>query len=188
MVRLGTVVLGILTGFMPPTPAFAWKDSPTSVVEEKGVVREFYGVPLDLTIHALEDSKIKFSPGWGTAEGTYYPKAIIHAPGGIELVAAFSDEGDLYMLETSSPGAIGPRQISVGSSLAEVKRAWPEGRFVWGSEDGRYATFDTGARVYYQFSPDALPSRAWDIPSKPVVIDPNIKVVTIRVAPSNKEK
>lgn len=167
MARVVLIGLAVLAAIVPTTPIVAWQAARETVVDDTGFVREFYGVPLDLKIHDLEQSKLKFTPGWAMGEGSYYPSAKIFAEGGVELVADFSEEGDLYMLKTRSPNAIGPRRSPIGASLEELRKNWPEGKLSYGTAHGRYVVFSTGTNVYFNFNPDDMPPGSFDSPPVP---------------------
>ncbi len=96
------------------------------------------------------------------AEGHQYPVAAITAMNGVEIKVVFDKagpNGKLYSAETTTPNAIGPRGIGVGSALSEVKAAWPAGQLDYGLAHGQYVTFITGANVYYEFSPQDMPAQ-----------------------------
>jgi hypothetical protein len=103
----------------------------------------------------------------------------IIAKNGVDLNVEF-DSGKLYLIETASTTAVGPRGIRIGSSLSDVKKAWPAGKLIYGSEEGRFVTYITGTNVLYLFDPKGVPSTTSDLTD---VEMPNIKVQTIRILP-----
>ncbi len=146
-------------------------------------MREFYGIPLDLKLWDLKKLPFASELGWKSDEGEVYPTAKIVVSKNVSLDASFDSGGELYMLETSSRNAVGPRGIAVGASLAEVRNAWPTGRLLWGvNHADHYVTFDTKEGLYYQFSPAALPAEAWAHSSEDYNVDPSTRVITIRLA------
>ncbi|HUE79008.1 MAG TPA: hypothetical protein VMN38_05205 [Sphingomicrobium sp.] len=153
------------------------------VADANQKVREFYGVPLNLKLWDLKKLRSTSELGWEMGEGDVYPTAKIVVNDSVTLNASFGSDGGLYMLETSSSGAVGPHGTFVGSTLEQVKKTWPSGRLIWGVNHGnRYVTFSTSTGIYYQFSPADLAPEAWADFSKDYEVDPSIKAITIRFA------
>jgi len=113
-------------------------------------------------------------------EGDAHPVAWIKAKDGVEVKASFGLDGRLYYLESSSLKAVGPKGIKAGSLLSDVRAAWPTGRLLYGSEDGRFVTYSTDTNVKYVFDPDDLPPQAFDHRGAKIDV-PNIRVKTVRI-------
>jgi len=126
--------------------------------------------------------KVRTEPG---GEGGPYKVYTIATREGVRVELQFEGDGGLYGADTESTNAVAQKGIGVGSTLAEVKRAWPNGEFMFGFADGRYVTFVTGTNVLFRFNPDDLPpgafdaERPWDFP-----VPHTIKVKTISVYPT----
>lgn len=185
MARVAFIALSILASISVAPQVIAKGGHPYVVVDAKGTVREYYGVPLDLTLKQLARLPFKFKLGKEMGEGTYYPIAIIAARKGIKIKASFDRKGKLYRFETSTPGALGLHGLRVGSSLAELKKVFPDRRPYWGAtpHDDYYATFGTGTRLTFHFSPFDLPKEAWSHNPKQYELDPSIKVKKIEIDP-----
>lgn len=149
-------------------------------VDSKQNVQRFYGVPIDLTLTGLKSLPFRMKMGEEFGEGDAYPVAWIQAKHGIEVKASFDLNGKLYYLESSSPNAVGPKGIKVGSFLSDVRAAWPRGHLLYGSEDGKFVTYSIDTNVKYVFDPADLPPQAFDHSGAKIDV-PNIKVKTIRI-------
>ncbi len=149
-------------------------------VASNGDVESFYGVPTSLTVSGLKRLPYEVATGQEMGEGeseTYYMITGIH---GVEVKVVFHDNGKLYLAQSESSKAIGSRGVGVGSSLLQVKTAWPSGKLFYGSEDGRFVTFDTGTNLLYNFDERDMPPAAFDHPPKGVIV-PNLRVKRIRI-------
>ena len=176
MQSIGKLGLAVLLSASAPANA-----APAQfTVDSKQNVQRFYGVPLDLTLTGLKSLRFRMKLGEEMGEGDMYPVARIHAKDGVKIKASFGLKGELYYLESSSPKAIGPKGIKAGSFLSDVKAAWPTGRLLYGSEDGRFVTFSTDTNVKYVFDPDDLPPQAFDHSGAKIDV-PNIRVKTIQI-------
>ena len=135
------------------------------VLDAKGDVARFYGIPMKLTLPGLQHYRYKV--GHFSAEGDTYTFYTIHAQGGVEVDVQF-DHGRLSSVRTSSPNALGPRGIGVGSPLSAVEAAWPEGSVTFGiMEHDTYVTFPAAEpgfmpNVYYYFDPNDMPPHAYE--------------------------
>jgi hypothetical protein len=190
LARYALIGLAVLVSALPAAPATALPKKPDIVVDDKGVVREYYGVPLDLTLKQLPKLpfKYKLREEHGD-EDSIHPVAVIVARNGVKLKATFSNCGHLWRFETPTPGAIGERGLRVGSTLADLKKAYPDGRAVWGmTPHGEYhsgfATRGT-TRIGYGFTPLDLPKEAWSNDWQRYELPPSIKVTRIVIEPIN---
>lgn len=148
-------------------------------VDSGNNVTSFYGVPVDLTISGLKKLPFPKKRGLDNGEGSREPIYTITAKNRVQIKVKF-DGDKLYLAETDSRNAVGPRNIGIGSQLSDVKAAWPMGKFIYGAEDGGFATYVTGTNVLYLFDPRDLPPKAFAVPRQEVEI-PNLRVQKIRI-------
>ena len=167
------------------TTAAAIPSSSPIALDANGNVRSFYGVPITLTRSDLKrlhfPIEMRVEPG---GEGDPYRVYTITAQEKIRVEVTFTDDGALFGANTESPNAVGPKGIGVGSTLSDVKAAWPNGEFLFGFEDGYFVTYVTGTNMLLRFDPKDMPPGAFnhDRPSDFPVPD-RIKVQTISFYP-----
>lgn len=169
---------------LSPNDAQAGQARTAVVLDSKGNVRSFYGVPLTLTQSTLKRLPFRVRTGHYHSEGTEYTKYTITAQNGIQVEVEFRDDGKLYGAETRTANAVGPKGIGVGSTLADVTRAWPGGMLRYGSAHGPYVTYLTGTNVLLRFDPNDMPPGAFDL-ERPYdfPVPDNIKVEKISIYP-----
>lgn len=74
------------------------------------------------------------------------------------IIECWFDDGRIERLRTTAEGMSDDKGIGVGSTLAELKAAYPGGRLITGNEDGRrYANFVSHSNVVFEMDMDALP-------------------------------
>jgi len=149
----------------PPTiPQTTRANSPV-IIDAKGDVVRFYGIPMNLKPSGLK--RYRYKVGHFSAEGDTYTFYTIAAQDGVEVDVQFH-EGRLVSVRTSSPNAVGPRDVGVGSPLSAVEAAWPEGSVTFGIEEhSTYVTFPAAEpgfmpNVYYYFDPEDMPPHAYE--------------------------
>lgn len=187
MIRIAFGCLALLVTVLPTAGVSARIASSDVLLDATGVVREYYGVPLNLALKRVATLPFKSKLGREMGEGSYYPIAIITARKGVKVKASFGRDGRLFRFETSTPDALGLRGLKIGSTLAELKRAYPERRPYWGvtPHDEYFATFGTGTKLTFHFSPFDLPKEAWSHNPKEYELPPSIKVKSIKISPIN---
>ena len=185
MVRVAHIALASLA-IAVPLAAKVPSDRLSETIFEQGCVTRFYGVPLNLKLSELEALDVDYTRGFVSGEGDYYPAATLLVGRNVLLQAEFNTDEvpTLYQLTTSSAGAIGPGGVAIGSTLRDVRRKWPKGKFYWASAHGPYVAFTNGTNVYFEFDPREMPPGAFDPPPVPVqdasgkwVSPPRTKVV-----------
>lgn len=79
---------------------------------------------------------------WGQVEeeGDLYETATVSVTGDITVNCVLSD-GLVYRCSSESEGLRDHAGMGIGSTLRELRRAYPQGRILVGSENGRYANF-----------------------------------------------
>jgi hypothetical protein len=159
------------------------------IVDAKGDVVRFYGVPMNLTPADLK--RYRYTVGHFSAEGDTYTFYTLKGENGVEVRVQF-DGRRLISARTSSRGAIGPRGVGIGSPLSAVEAAWPEGKADFGIiEHSTYVTFLAAEpgympNIYYYFDPEDMPPGAYagEIWKKTVDLIPRgIKVQTFGIFP-----
>lgn len=95
---------------------------------------------------------------WGTRnqEGEAYDLATVELEPGAAATGVFDLDGKLYSLEIESEGIRDNHGLGVGSTLAEISTAYPQGRMIYGVEEGRHAAFLTGGVLVFRFDPADL--------------------------------
>jgi hypothetical protein len=155
-----SLLLGSVVAIGTPALTSAPKGTTAPRIElnAKGNVSRFYGVPLNLSIQGLRHLPYRVTIGHEYAEGDKYTTATIEADDVIQVKVSFGSDRKLSNAGTSSPNAVGPKGIGVGSLLSEVRAAWSAGRLQYGVEEGQAAVaFITGTNVIYLFDPKDMP-------------------------------
>jgi hypothetical protein len=160
------------------------------MLDAKGDVVRFYGVPTNLTPAGLKRLPYRYKVGHFSAEGDKYTFYTIRAQGGVDVKVQF-DHGRLDSARTSSPNAVGPKSVGVGSLLSAVKAAWPKGHLNYGVEENEaYVSYQTeepgfSSSVMYYFDPKDMPPKAFDrdYQTSQSIDIPNIAVKTIGIFP-----
>jgi hypothetical protein len=172
------VAAAVIALALPPNAASARTHV---MVDAKGNVARFYGVPMRLSISKLKRLPYRVKIGHAYAEGDRYSTATINADDGVQVEVSFGSDRELYLAETASPRAVGPKGIGVGSLLSHVRASWPAGRLLYGVEENEaIVTFITGTNVIYLFDPRDMPPRTF-IDRGSVKDVPDIRVRRIRV-------
>lgn len=171
----------------PATPANASSPNEHLTFNARGFVTSFYGVPMNLTPSGL--TRFRYEVGHYSAEGDTYTFYTIKGQGGVRVKVQFH-KGKISAVSTTSPNAVGPQGIRVGSLLSEVKAAWPKGQLKYGVEEHpTFVVYDTEPGLHdivtYYFEPKDMPPQAFDSDyRKSREIDvPDIKVVEIAFSP-----
>jgi len=149
--------------------------------DKKCNVTSFYSVPIDLTIGGLKRLPYRVHLDHVTKEGDRYTTARIRAKDGVDINVEFV-RARLYRAETSSRNAVAPRGVKIGSSLADVKKAWPNGKLIYGIGERRfYVTYLTGTNVLFDFDPEEMPATVFNGATIKETEIPNIRVRNIRI-------
>lgn len=169
MTRVAIAAMSLLAAPMP-VAAIPASELPHTVIDKNCVVTRFYDVPLNLKLSDLNALGIDHTRAYHLGEGDYYPEATLLVDKNVLLQVEFSDEKEpeVYQMRTSSPGAMGPRGVAIGTTLKEVRAKWPEGKFYWATAHGNYVAFTNGTNVFFEFDPRDMPPAAFDNPPVPI--------------------
>lgn len=93
------------------------------------------------------------------------------------IVECWFDDGRIERLRTTAEGMSNEKGVGVGSTLAMLQAAYPDGRLITGNEDGRsYANFINGSRVVFEMDRDALPQACFHDESVGCDARPDLRV------------
>jgi len=96
-------------------------------------------------------------------------------------VECLLDAGIVELFSITSAAVRDENGMGVGSSLFELKNAYPQGKVLVGDEDGRYASFVYGSRVVFELDQDAIDLQCFEPRQVGCDIDPNTEVVRVVV-------
>ena len=113
-------------------------------------------------------------------EGDEYRVYYVHLDENTHLKCTLDLENMLYRIESSSAQVQDQFGLGVGSKLGELKQAYPNGRFISGVAEGRYANFLTGKYLRFYFDHNDLNDSCFDYGTK-CVIDENIRVKSVAI-------
>ncbi|MFL9582642.1 hypothetical protein [Stenotrophomonas sp. AB1(2024)] len=120
-------------------------------------------------------------------EGDEYVVMDVSLPGGL-VVECWFDDGRIERLRTIAEEFEDEKGIGVGSTLAALKAAYPDGRLVTGSEDGKhYANFVNRSKVVFEMDMAALPQACFHDESTGCDARPDLRVhgVVVHSGPSS---
>lgn len=112
-------------------------------------------------------------------EGDEYPVIDLKIGDNITLECLFAS-GKLYRFSTTASNVRDEKNAGVGTSLSELKLAYPKGKTLVGDEDGRYANFINGTKVVFQLDQGRIDQKCFDA-SRGCHVDEQTKVVGIVV-------
>lgn len=170
-------MLGLLVLLLMPTQMASSRSHVT--LDKGGNVERFYGIPLKVTEEGLKQLPFTVKVTYRMGEDGRVPIYCLTGKDAVQIRLEF-ESGHLYLLETDSKNAVGPKGIHVGSSLREVRKAWPKGKLLFGQEEGGFVTYVSGTNVLYLFNHSLLRSvnlNKFD----PKSDGSDIKVSTIRI-------
>lgn len=98
------------------------------------------------------------------------------------VVECWFDDGRIERMRTTTEGVKDERGLGVGSTLAALRAAYPDGRLVTGEGDGgRYANFVNRSRVVFEMDIDALPQSCFHDESTGCEARPDLRASSVVV-------
>ena len=138
------------------------------------------GIVVGMTEAQIRESGWPYETRFENLEGDEYKIYDIRLTGGALLKLTLDLENTLYRIESSSVEIRDEHGLGVGSTLSKLKDSYPDGRFIKGNAEGRYANFLTGTRLIFYFNPDDLIRTCFEeIGNCPV--DESIMVETVAI-------
>lgn len=96
-------------------------------------------------------------------------------------VECLFDSGKVEFFSVTAVAVRDEKGMGVGSSLFELKHAYPQGKVLIGDEDGRYANFVNESRVVFELDQDAIDLQCFESHQEACDIDSSIEVVRVVV-------
>lgn len=101
---------------------------------------------------------------WGKEEqeGAVYETVTVTALGDVTIQCVLSDE-IVYRCSSDSTRLRDPAGKGVGSSLGELKRAYPHGRLLVSYENGKNANFIVGRRMMFSMDAHSIKEERFEL-------------------------
>lgn len=134
---------------------------------------------LGMTREDVEAIDLELAWGETTLEGDTYPIVVVRLPNRAYFTGIFDLDGRLHRMYTTEATIRDTRGLGVGSTLAQVRSAYPEGRLVLAEADGLHANYATGTHILFGFEPGDIPAECYDDPAN---CDVPSSIVVIRMS------
>lgn len=155
--------------------ATATSVSPTSEVQKFIVIDSDYGrlgkLSIEMSKEDILSLNLAVTKKSVTIEGDEYDAFDVKLSDDISISCIFDEKDKIQEISTTSKFVRDERGISVGTPLANVKNKYPDGRFLYGDEDGRYASFLNGSKVMFSFDINQLDEKCYNDHAKDCLID-----------------
>ena len=138
------------------------------------------GITLGMTETEIRAAGWPYETRFENLEGDEYKIYDIRLAGGASLKLTLDLENTLYRIESSSVEVQDQFGLSAGSRLSELKRVYPNGKFIKGLAEGRYANFLTGTHLRFYFDHNDLDESCFDYKTD-CTIDENIMAKSIAI-------
>ncbi len=138
------------------------------------------GIAVGMTETQIRESRWPYKVRTRNMEGDEYKVYDITLSDGVMLSCTLDLNNTLFRIESDSGDVRDEHGRGVGSILSELKDSYPEGRFIKGYAEGRYAHFVTGTRLIFYFNPDDLSGSCYE-ETDGCRVDESIMVRTVAI-------
>lgn len=97
------------------------------------------------------------------------------------VIESLISSGKVYSFSSTSAMTRDERSVGVGSTLAELKSAYPKGKALVGSADGDYFNFVNGSKIVFNMDRSKLDPRCFDYKEEACDVQPSSKVIRVVV-------
>lgn len=149
-------------------------------------IESVLGIPIHASFVSVIDRFNVVTRGKVLIEGDPYDFLVVRVADGVCVRIVFtrdsSDENSIaYSFEMDSNFIRDANGLGVGSTLGSIMDAWPNGQFVSGVLDDRFARYVTSQGIIFAFDPDDLPASCFDEQGTRCEPSDDIKVARIFV-------
>lgn len=120
------------------------------------------GIAVGMTETELREAGWPYEARTEIQEGDEYKIYDIRLTADAWLECTLDLENILAGIESRSSEVRDKHGLGVGSTLGELKQAYPSGRMIKGIAEGRYASFVTDTRLIFRFDPNDLDDACFD--------------------------
>lgn len=128
----------------------------------------------------LRSSGLPYNARYEVLEGDEYLVYDVRLPDDAKLTCTLDLERTVYKIESTSPKIRDEYGLGVKSQLGELRKAYPTGRLIKGTAEGRFVHFLTGSRLIFTFNHSDLQESCFNL-RRDCVIDDEMVVQSIFV-------